>query len=114
MEFQSWKVNFRTEVCLRTADLQITMHWIKEVEVAKPIDELMTSRSIVGRTDFPDFDILDAMSASAKKKLLNTQINFRKSVRVEEERAQKHKRSHSRLKTNCVHDLLVFPCNRSQ
>ena len=44
MEFQSWKVNFRTEFCLRTADLQITMLWIKEVEIAKSIDELMTSR----------------------------------------------------------------------
>ena len=31
MEFQSWKVNFKTEVCTRTADPQITMHWIKEV-----------------------------------------------------------------------------------
>ena len=31
MEFQSWKVNFRTEVCVRTADPQITMLWIKEV-----------------------------------------------------------------------------------
>ena len=25
VEFPSWKVNFRTEVCLRTADPQITM-----------------------------------------------------------------------------------------
>ena len=31
MEFQSWKVNFGTGVCLRTADPQVTMHWIKEV-----------------------------------------------------------------------------------
>ena len=30
MEFQSWKVNFRTEVCLRTADPHLTSHWIKE------------------------------------------------------------------------------------
>ena len=48
MEFQSWKVNFKTEVCSKSADL--TMHWIKEVEMAKSIDELMTSRSIAGRT----------------------------------------------------------------
>ena len=33
MEFQSWKVNFRTEVCPRTADPQITKLWIKEVEI---------------------------------------------------------------------------------
>ena len=69
MEFQSWKVIFRTEVCLRTADPQITIHWIKEVEIAKSIDELMTSRSIVGRTDIPDFDMLHAMIASALKSL---------------------------------------------
>ena len=46
------------------------MHWIKEVKMAKSIDELMTSRSIVGRTDIPDFDMLDAMVASALKKHL--------------------------------------------
>ena len=57
LEFESWKLKFRTEVCL-------TMHWIKEVEIAKPIEDLVTSRSIVERTDFPDFDMLDAMIAS--------------------------------------------------
>ena len=30
MDFQSWKVNFKNEVCTRTADPQTTMHWIKE------------------------------------------------------------------------------------
>ena len=88
MEFQSWKVNFRTEVCLRTADRQITMLWIKEVEIAKSIDELMTSRSIVEH-DFPDFDILDAMIASALKKLLITHVHFRKRASVKVQRAQK-------------------------
>ena len=91
MEFQSWKVNFKSEVCLRTADPQITMHWIKEVEIAKSIDELVTSRSIVGHA-FPDFEMLDAMIASALKKLLNTQTHFRKRVSVEEQRARKHDR----------------------
>ena len=33
MEFESWKDNFRTEVCLRTADPQVTMLWIKEVQI---------------------------------------------------------------------------------
>ena len=65
VEFQSWKVNFKNEVCTRTANPQITMHWIKEVEIAKLIDELMTSRSFVERTEFLDFDMLDAMIASA-------------------------------------------------
>ena len=44
MEFQSWKVNFKTEVCSKTADVHLTMHWDKEVEIAKSIDELVTSR----------------------------------------------------------------------
>ena len=45
MEFQSWKVNFRTEICQQTADPLITMLSIKEVEIAKSVDELVTSRS---------------------------------------------------------------------
>ena len=89
--FQSWKVNFRTEVRLRTANTQITTLWSKEVDIAKSIDELMTLRSIMGR-DFPDFDMLDAVIASALKKLLNTQSNFRQRASVEEQRAQKHDR----------------------
>ena len=68
VNFQSQKVNFKTEVCSKTADLNLTMQWIKEVEMAKSIDELMTSRSIAGRTDFPDYDVLDAMIPSALSK----------------------------------------------
>ena len=84
MEFQSWKVNFRTVVCLRTADPQITMFWIKE-EIAESIDELMTARWITGKLFFFfDYDMLDAMIASALKKLFNTQSKFRKRVFVEE------------------------------
>ena len=58
MEFQSWKDNFRIEVSLRTADPQITMLWNKEVEIAKSIDELVTTRSITGQHHFFDFDWL--------------------------------------------------------
>ena len=69
-------------VCQRTADPEITVLWIKEVEVAKSIDELITSRSITGQHKFPDFDMLDAMIASALKSA------FRKRESVEEQRAQ--------------------------
>ena len=88
MEFQSWKVKFKTEVSPRTADPQIDVLSINEVEVAKSIDELVTSRSITGQHKFPDVDMFDAMIASALQKLLNTQSTFRKRVRVEEQRAQ--------------------------
>ena len=89
LEFQSWRVNFKTEVCSKSADPHITMHWIKEVEKAKSIDELKTSRSIVARRAFTDFEMLDAMIAL--KKLL-TSVHFRKRVSVEEQRAQKYDR----------------------
>ena len=46
------------------------------------------SRSITGQPNFLDFDMLDAMIASALKKLLKTQSNFRKRASVEEQRAQ--------------------------
>ena len=78
MEFQSWKVNFKTEVCSETADLHLTMQWIKEVETAKFIDDLMTLRSITGRSDSPDYDMLDATIASALKRLLDKHVHFRK------------------------------------
>ena len=55
LEFQIWKVNFKTEVRSISADPHLTMQWIKEVETAKSIDELVTSRSILERTDFPDY-----------------------------------------------------------
>ena len=107
MEFQGWKTNFRSESCLKTAHPQVTMHWIKEVEIAKSIDELKTSRSIVGRTDFPDFDMLDAMLASALKKILITQVPFRKSVSVEEQRAEKYDRfSRGRQLTYMIYEYL--------
>ena len=60
------------------------MQWIKEVEIAKSIDELMTSRSNVARNDFPDYDMLDAMIAPALKKLLDKHVLFRRKVKVEE------------------------------
>ena len=68
------------------------MHRINEVEIAKSIDELVTSRSIVVRTDFLDYDMLEAMIASALKRLVDKHIHFRKRVSVEEQRAQKYDR----------------------
>ena len=68
------------------------MQWIKEIERAKSIDELLTQRSIVPRTDFLDYDMLDAMIASALKKLFDEFMHFLKRVSVEEQCAQKYGR----------------------
>ena len=85
-------MNFKTEVCSQSAEPHLTMRLIKEVEIVKPIDELMTSQSMTKRRDFPDYDMLDAMIASALKRLLDKHIHFRKRVGLEEQRAQKHDR----------------------
>ena len=92
MKCQCWKVNFKTEVCSTTANPHLTMQWIKEVEIAKSIDELLTSRSIVERTDFPDYDMLCAMIVSALTKLFDKRVHFRRRVSVEEQCAQKYNR----------------------
>ena len=103
-EFQSWKVNFKTEVCSKKADRHLTVQWIKEVETAKSFDDLMTSQSTTGRRDFPDHVVLDAMIASALKRLLDKHFHFRKRVSVEKQRAQKYDRF-VRGRQNCLHDL---------
>ena len=77
----------------------MTMHRIKDVEIAKSIDEFVTSRSIMERTDFPDYDMLVAMIASALKKVLDKHVRFRKRVSVEEQRAQKSREANC---TQCL------------
>ena len=67
-------------------------HWIKEVQITEPIDELMTSRSIVGRADFPDFDMLDAMIASALKKSSQHADTFPKESSFRRAACEKHDR----------------------
>ena len=52
----------------------------KKLRQQKLTDELVTSRTIVGRTDFTKFDLLNTMIASALKGLSNKHINFRKRV----------------------------------
>ena len=80
--------NFKTEVCSNSGFHTIAMLWMKEVEVAKPVDNLVTSQSIEGR-DFPDFEMLDAKIAPALKRIIFNQ-HFRRGVGVEEQRAQKY------------------------
>ena len=59
--------------------------------MSKSTGDLRISRSITGRKEFADYDMLDAMIASAWKKLL-THVRFRKRASVEEQRAQKYGR----------------------
>ena len=52
----------------------------------------MTSQSTTGRRDFTDYDMHDAMVASASKRLFDKHVHFRKRVSVEEQRDQKYDR----------------------
>ena len=112
MEFESWKVNFKTEVCAKTANPQITMSWITEVERGKSIDESSTSQSILGRNRFP--------------RLWNAGCND--SVCIEEDSQLAHSILEKNMcrratcskirpiltrKTDFVHDLWAFSCTQS-
>ena len=90
LEFQSWKVSFKTEGCSKSADPQLTMHWTKEVEVAKSIDELMTSRTITERHDLPDYDMFDSMIASAISNMLRKRRSPARSQRNVVQKNQLH------------------------
>ena len=112
MEFQSWKVIFKTEVCTRTAKPHLTMHWIKEVEMAKSIGDRLTARSIVVRTDFPDYGVLDATVASALKKALQHADALPKKSKCRRAACSK-----TRPVLTCEKSAYMiseyFPCNRS-
>ena len=62
------------------------MLWIKEVEMADSLDELKSSRSVVGK-NFPNFEMLDARIASALNKIIQNS-HFKKKVSLEEQKAQ--------------------------
>ena len=67
-ELQGWKVNFQAETCASSQFPHSTMHWFTVVDMTKSTDDIMTSRSITGRTDFSDCDLLDAKIALCLEK----------------------------------------------
>ena len=70
----------------------LALQWIKEIEAAKSLDDLITPKSITDK-DFPNFEELDLMMAAALKRCYEKQTHFRKKISVEEQRAQKDRRS---------------------
>ena len=88
--FQCWQTNCKTEVRSCSGCSAVAMLWITEVEVAKSVDDLMTSQSIEGHV-FLDFEMLDAKTACALKRIITNQY-FRRRIDVEEQHAQKYDR----------------------
>ena len=65
--------------------------WIKEVEMVESVDDLKSSCSIRGiRT--PDFEVLDAKTASALNRIIQNTRFEKKKVTLEEQKAQKEDR----------------------
>ena len=79
---------------------------------AKSIDELMTSRSIVGRSDFPDYDMLDAMISVSNEKTSPQACSLPQKSKCRRAARSKIRPILTR-KTTCLHDRRAFPCNRS-
>ena len=63
------------------------------MEAAKSLDDLNTRTSITGK-DFPDYEELDLLMASALKRCHDKQTHLRKKISVEEQSAQKENRFH--------------------
>ena len=90
-ESQSWIVNFRTEVCSKAKNPTCAFEWIKGIEAAKSLDDLITPKSITGK-DFSDCEDLDSMMASALDSCYDLQTHFQMKMNVEEQRAQEDNR----------------------
>ena len=65
------------------------MVWINEADSARHIEKFKSSNSLFGRT-IPDFEVLDSQIASAHKEVLTG--DFKRSVNMEDPKAQQHNR----------------------
>ena len=72
VEFHSWKVYLKSVVCSKSAYLHLTVHRIKEVEIAKSIDD--SDIAIDYRAKRP----LRLRYACALKSLLDKHVHFRR------------------------------------
>ena len=70
-------MNFRTEVWSKAKNPMLDLQWIKEIEAAKSLDDVITPKSITGK-HFPDYEELDLMTAAALKRCYDKQTHFRK------------------------------------
>ena len=80
-EFQCWRVNYRTEVCSKAKNHSLALQWIKEIETAKSLDDLITPKSITGK-NFSDCEEMALMVAAALRKCYDelTHTSVRKQV----------------------------------
>ena len=109
LDIQCCKTNFTTEVCSCSGCSTGAVLWIIEVDVAKSVDDLMTSQAIEGHA-LVDFEMLAAKIASALKRIITNQ-KFRRRANVQEQHAPKNQQI-SMKKTDCLYDLRTFSSYR--
>ena len=73
--FSFWQFNFRTEVCAGSCHTSDAMSWIRETESAQNTDDLKTCHPIPVK-HFPNFETLNANTATALKKILALTVKF--------------------------------------
>ena len=88
--FACWKIRFKTEVYTCSQFPTEAMQWIKEVELVDSVDDLKSSSSTRG-ISMPNFEVLDAVIASALDRIIHTS-HFKRRVSLEEQKAQKEDR----------------------
>ena len=84
------------------------MQWITEVEKAKSVDELMTSQSILGRTEITNAGCYDGVFTEKASQLACSIPEMSKCRRAG---CSKNQQILAR-KADCVHDKRVFSCNQ--
>ena len=70
-------MNFRAEVCAKAKNLALALQWIKEIETATSLKDLMNPKSITGK-DFSDYEELDWMMAAELKRCYDEYPHFKK------------------------------------
>ena len=88
--FVCWKIRFKTEVCTCSQFPTEAMQWIKEVELVDSVDDLRSSSSIRS-IPMPDFEVLDAKTASALNRIIHNS-HFKRKISLEEQKDQKEDR----------------------
>ena len=88
--FTCWKIRFKTEVCTCSQFPTEVMQWIAEVEMVESVDDLKSSCSVRG-IRMPDFEVLDAKTASALNRIIHNS-HFKRRISLEEMEAHKEDR----------------------
>ena len=65
--FFLWRTNFKLQVCSGSNHPAETMPWMEEVEMANSVDDLNTSRPILGR-QYQNFETLEARITTSLKR----------------------------------------------